>query len=888
VTNLPRNPDPTPANPPGQRSAAHDFSGGVGHQFNDSTAYFGPTTVFNSTPGDIRLIRTTLVAPHPCDTPSNAAPLLDALKRTHLIILEAEAGWGHGDLADYLALRVVAGGVTDTDGNPYIYNLAAAAKLDNLRDTLRDPEIDLSGAVVLAIGVDATFTDTQLEGLTRAASAAQCFVIMTIDQDGLNQRANRLSANLRDQFFALSAAHSPYTPADLTARLVHAINAQQDRLQAVGIVTDRSITAATHLHDVDWTIDAVAQYLGSPGRIQAFVNRLAGSEDPAALTHDSLDELKDTRNRLLRWFIGLVPEERYLVLAISLVSSLPNRPLPSETFWAIYEILTQEAWRIRESQLNMIDYLTVQNRLGDYIDVTAQTIGFRKDEDRRALVMIALESYRRALIQALPMLADIVTRSHRPPPTAAGTVSGRLRILDVFGSDLEPRTQNLARQDVLRENLAASIAHIASQEHSTAEHLLLAWAEGGVESDSIEEQLQLAVARTLVWLYQLSPRDENADWHQANYSVDLLYRWFDRYHTARRADFPPNTANQRANVRATVALALSQLSRVIPTADFGQPEDVGDLLTTAPFSQPTAADTRSPFHLLVALAWDSNPVVRFGLANGLLEIAQSHARRRHTEALVNLLSTDWNQTIRMRLAVQLVAHITQDVSGVYLIDRLFDDPSIETIHKIGDDGHYLYAEARAAQKEAEAIPLHLRTATLTLFLLGVQSNAAFPDRNLNVFRVYLKTRLADPKSANFMAFEAILIHFVLHFSDDRGLAALFIELLRDTILETILLDKTPHNQTSAVAQRFERELGRHFRRVRTQTPAFWRPLATHIFRTLFFRPKTNAARATPTMVQLLRDYRIDNTPIGGLLRYYLNSPKPQVQARMLELFEASS
>jgi hypothetical protein len=354
-----------------------------------------------------------------------------------------------------------------------------------------------------------------------------------------------------------------------------------------------------------------------------------------------------------------------------------------------------------------------------------------------------------------------------------------------------------------------------------------------------------------------------------------------------RIDFPNNTDNQRANIRATVALSLSQLSRVIPIDDFGQPEDVGNLLTVAPFSQPTAADARSPFHLLVALAWDSDPVVRLGLANGLLEIAQSRARRRHTEALVRLLATDWNQLIRIRLASQLADHITREISGVYLIDRLFDDPNLETIHRIDDDGHYLYAEAQAAQKEAEASPLHLRTATLILFLLGTQPNSESIDRNMNVFRVYLKMRVADSNSVNFKAFEAILIDLVLCGNDQPVLATFLIESMRDTILEAILLDKTPDNQPTAASQRFERELRQNFSRLQTQAPALWRPLATHIFRTLFFRPKTVKPRVVPTTAQLMQDYHINNTPIGSLLRYYLNSPKPLVQARMIELFEDS-
>lgn len=803
----------------------------TGGQFTDPRIYFGDTYYTENAV----LIRSDLhrAMSRQVPAPTNIQYLVDALLQRHLVILQAPTYWRSEYEAEYLAYRLQEQMPVTLPGRAEpvkrdIYTLTGEASGSAVIDVLIDPTRKIDNAIILANSLSASKKITSPDVLMRIAAEAQrraMYVIITTDETR-PQWEKFLDASLKDKFYTLKD-NPPFQVEDLATWL--SSSALFEALNDMGIViTPEPLTPETELATggAPVTIRKLAEELGCPGHVEQFLIEMAATASTRQLrgeaAYDRLRNLREqlssrkaeesaVRSRIEKWFDklkegeqGEQEEVRYLVLAISLVDGLPQ-----QTFWAIYEQLTQEAWRERRLQLKMTDYLEIQDKISAFITITSdQGVRFHNAEERRLLVEYALDGYRRSLIQALPVLADIVSGASRPVLTPTGSVTRRLRTLDIFGSEMEPTGENRQRQERLLTSISNSIARIALREQLTTEHLLLAWAEGTSSADSPEVNLRLrfAVTNTLVQMMTIEGEKEGEGiqtyWYQRSTAFEILHRWFSRYYVHDLAELSAigtasALANRRSNIRATIGLALCHMGRYLAEENFGRFESGAELLKSVPpvqpcpIVEPTTKDGKleepicsqpvnSPWELLLALAWDPDASVRAGLAPGIKILLQRH--RQYAEGLIILLASDWQLTVRETIAGLISTLFSEDAANLYLIDQLLDQTTPEIDRSRVSVGHYLYRETLIGEPQIKA---QLWTATYAMFLIGINQPAAF--------KTFLRTRLAPLNNSDplFKAFESVVRYVVatppLH------------RVMRASVLSDILLDKQERDNSPSPA-----------------------------------------------------------------------------------------
>jgi hypothetical protein len=802
--------------------------------------------------------------------PSNAEQILDILSAHHLVILSAPSFWRSSYVAEYLAFAIheqyaKASEDPQKRENIPIYSLTSEASGEALLDALRDKNNKLYHAVIIASGVlPDKYSGNLLTQLAHQATVRDAYLILTTEESQ-SQWENALSHSITEEQLVDLRTHSPYTDDDLVQWLMNSHDLSQWIEQAVG----QPRSADQTISGTNLTLHKIATELGSPGAIQQFLNairaintELAELSDIQTLFNHVMEQReRSSEQRVEEWFNNLEESEKYLVLAISLLDGLQQ-----ETFWAIYEQLTQNAWRERDMQLAMTDYHDIEVKLDQFVSATGDRVSFHNAEERRKLVAYALDGYRRSLVQALPVLADIVSGANQPVAHETGSLAGKLRVLDIFGSELEPTGENRQRQERLRNSIANSIAQIAQREPSTTEHLLLAWASGVGDpaSEIVNMRLRIAVIITLVQMLTIvSPEESAKIWYEKHRAFWLLGQWYERYNARQTVAYSQTaiaTEDRHRNIRGTMALALCHLGRHMSVEDFGHLSEESELTNKVPDRQPRTRDLKSPWDMLLALAWDSDTHVRSSILEGIPLLAQRHLD--HAETLIKMLASDWRATVRIEVAEMLASLYTRNSSYMYIINYLFNmEEDIIARHIPQDANHYMRRDAVANQYPYQ---LHLWTATMTLFFIAQQDEAAF--------HVYFDTLLKrENEQENLYCALEDVVRFVLA---DTSL----IEQFRDSALLYLLTHVNPDNSPSRMSQLLATE-------IRTYVVHTSIERNTASFRTMIgaLARGRYSGLSEPSIIRLRNDLsrvQIRNEGILELLQDYVSSSNEQVRRRV--------
>ncbi|MBX3083733.1 MAG: hypothetical protein KF716_19020 [Anaerolineae bacterium] len=758
---------------------------------------------------DVALVATKLPRIDPNNNfftpPSSINELIAKLNDQRLLILYAPVHYGVDYVADYLAQQLRRERIYRYDSD------APGSKLRGIFEN-KEREADLKNSVILVPSVrPEQYVDVWMDIARLAASPILNVRVILTTSTEVGWRAQNTPA------FVSLDNYPAYTPADLSAWLIKGLDDARGRLESIGVLQaqDKLLSSSTQLSGLDMTIEALAARLKGPAPTANFVARLRTltATDRRERVRSFLEDIEAAQSSQVQaWFNGLeYKEERYFVLALALLDSLDwTEGVEQGTFWAIYERLTQEAWRERDTQLSMADYLNLAQKLSTFINVENNRIRFRNRDDQRTIIAQALKTHRRALVQALPMLAGILTAEARPTTAQSDNLARGLNSLDIVGSDLYTSENLSSRQNALRDNIALSIARIGKLEPSTTEYLLLSWAEGLADSASEEAniRLRLAVSRTLVQIMRLETADfdtdpgtDGANQTQSWSATRLLSDWYQRFRNG-SAGSTYIAPSRRANIRSTMSIALAHLGRAyqdsptyfgIEQAGINKSQAV-DLAIPSNTGQPEIPSTL--WNMLISLAWDPDPAVRASAVYGVPELLESYPDQ--AERLLELMASDWNVNVRVNVARLLVALIERDPWRSYLLHRLLTMPDVDSgrtepiRHLDGRSDHYLYIEWLAYQRSSlpalkTAGLLHLWTATYALLYASV--------RNPALLHSYLGQLIATPDPDGLQALRSVLYVVALTQPSSNE--------FRARILKPILITRKKDGQLSDAAEQLK-------------------------------------------------------------------------------------
>ncbi|MFW5748063.1 MAG: hypothetical protein ACOCYT_00460 [Chloroflexota bacterium] len=743
----------------------------------DSTLNFNQV-YYSSTNEVFQSYRLSLVKDKQAVPPGEIESLLALVKKHRLILLEAPEHWGQEYVAEFLAYKLIRP-TTELDGgrDDEVDVLVPVGEVNGqtvvdalpLRQKGQDEDKVIKDRVLYIARVTAaSYTPGMLNRLSQYASQHNLFIIMTTTQKPEDWRDTWQSA---DSLVSLSK-QSPYSDADLTRWLCNRLNDPNDtdlrqrliQLDALGPDSD-PVAPQTPLSDGDaLTVQAfVAEYVRSPYMVRN-LGELLREATPGTIGQ-TIKRAEEQRDRRLQdWFNNLEEEERYMVLAVGLLNNIPE-----QTFWAIYEKLVQERWRVRDTALRMSDYRVILARLKNYIEPVAGQIRFVDQDNRRKIIYYALQAYRRSLTNALPFIADLITSANSGGAAISSQVgiNDDLQALEIWGTDLAPSEESRSRRERLRDSLIASLVEIDRYESITTDHILQAWAErdfaefSGQPSTEANIRIKQAFSDTLLRMHWRDNPEDDKDYWETRRSLRLLSTW---YSTIQREDYqlggggvtrrqlaqllPQIDRNRRrSNLRMTIAFTLCDFCSNMDAADYGSFDDAADLLAGPPAAPMTVTELRSLWHMLMAMTWEDDPTVRLLIAEHSWRLLGSPER---FQALLTVLVGDWNEQVRVQVAGLLATLVSLDLSYLQWINYfLISDPASLPDRSVADD-HYLADEVK--RMGTDDYPSHLWTATLAMVYVG----GIRPD----LFRIYLHTLLKDTDSDRYLAFTDVFARLV--------------------------------------------------------------------------------------------------------------------------------
>ncbi len=680
-------------------------------------------------------------------SPSGLDDLLSKLKQHHILLLEGTRQWGHIYLAETIIDAVAADG---RDVFKVIEQVNGDRVLDALKTQKENDQPIKKAVILIEDATAADFDSTTLEQLQSYAKNQDLYIILTS-----TERSEKWQFMRGDGLVELTR-DSPYTVADIAQWISNIVNKNDNLLHQLvdkGFLptSPEPITPNTPFQNSDiCLIDVVeaSQYSPGPYLATRFRNYLGQAETPKELLDVITDQSDQMDERLQQWFNQLNEEERYVVLTVGLLSGIPQH-----TFWAIYERLIQEHWRYRDTSLRMADYLQIQVRLNDYIEVSEDQIRFIDRDTRKVIIQYALSNYRRSLVNALPFIANLLGETERPATTSQASLNDNMALLEIWGSDLTRNEELLNRRQRLRDSLITSIVEIYQQEPETTRHILQAWAEQPFYAEMTRlDRRSLIIKQAFsdvvyrIYLIEDEPTVQGfvlTDWYATIQREDLQVQGRDQKSILAQLQSQVNRNARRTNIRMSIAFALCEFADNLSAGGendlFGAFSSAESLLTTLPAQSIGMESFTNFWQMLVAMAWEPDDFVRLTVAERCARLL-TQDRSRYFLALLRLFSGDWKEEIRYQVAIwYALIYRVGDEDVLQIIYNLLMTPEDDMPQRrIQDSKHYLVRQARTI--EDLAYPPHVWTATMAIFLIGMEDP--------NVFYTYLKTVVNNEELAS--------------------------------------------------------------------------------------------------------------------------------------------
>jgi hypothetical protein len=363
----------------------------------------------------------------PIDTPK----LLQMAVKEKFLILGGE-GYDKPGLARYIARHIrerIPGNpmaVKEWDGSADTQNVLLHLQKEN------DP------GIFILPGISPQNVSYNLSGLYRSARDSGRYLIITTDTPPAKWKPEddikRLFWQPADPIYASGTLLNL-----LIEKLAGAGKSLPAELQEEELKTDGLLLGSLQLNDI-------AQKLKTPESIEIFVKLLTTTGE--SMTEPGILKLVENcgnnKRAIQQWFHhSLSSREKLITLGLCLFDGFYD-----DQFFAAMEELFAKSWHKREASLAVFDYCDLDS-LGNYYklkDLSGEGSIKRVESDlpgqRQRLLETAWNSHRRHILDALPVLVDLVKNSVLPHALNR----------DLFGTD--------ARRRHLRERISETLCSI--------------------------------------------------------------------------------------------------------------------------------------------------------------------------------------------------------------------------------------------------------------------------------------------------------------------------------------------------------------------------------------------------------------------------------------------
>lgn len=522
--------------------------------------------------------------------PSEATPLSQKLSQEHILILQGMARWGKASLAHYLALLL-----TEQDSK-----LQAKTMVDHslLTDVLLNLKRE-KNIILILYNAKAVVFGREIDELRKLAQSQNNFLILTTTN---SPQVWKLTETQQSAFWWNVEAQSPYTSANLTEIL---------QKQAQSVHNFDQILGGQSAQDI-------ASSLASPASIVRFVELLNRAE--AGTDIDQLiRSARNVEDEIIKWYDELDRSSQYFILALTLFNGL-NR----EQFWAAYESLMREVWQKRDRNLALVEDYSLQ-KMYDFVEETETHLRFKNSEYREIVLRYAIRGYRRALVQALPFLSDMILKS----VGGLSTTDDSFASFELYGSSAEPLYQVIQKRRAIRNTIAEAVSWVAKEEPKAVDVLLLKWAQN--PSPEVRETACLTLLQSLRRGDGYTPQD----------MLNQLLIWYKGYKAERVEDLPAS-----AYIRSTAGIGAGYLARLL-NDNKRTMFSLDKYLENVHSREISIPSDVSPLELLAIVSSDANYRTRQGAAigAGVLGVTDFDS----AEPILRILANDWTENARLQV-----------------------------------------------------------------------------------------------------------------------------------------------------------------------------------------------------------------------------------------------
>ncbi|MEO0726965.1 MAG: hypothetical protein AAFZ63_20640 [Bacteroidota bacterium] len=366
--------------------------------------------------------------------PQEAREAINEVRRRRIAIFQESTS-----LDNYWILRQIAFEIAQ-DGLYKVKELATSLPHQQLLPIL---ERETSGTIFL-LGVQTPKTlNYELTKLAKIANQKNFWFLVRTD----------LSRELWDAtLYTCSLEPATFDQDELAAYLTSLMSKQLSDLQ-IGKLTEELVQK---FNDQAY-IRELCQVLKTPVQIDLFLQHLinyAGPLNLQSLEYAREAALETNHSPLIRSFKMQNDHRRLIALGLVLFDGLYD-----DQFFSAMNYLARKSWSGRAEQLQALDYCDLEavSSFFNYNNIVGDErfIQHKSPDQRRAIIEYAWNSYRRHLLSALPIMAELVIQS-------ATSVNSNW---ELFG--------NKEKRIRLRSSIADTISDLGLKAPESVEHTLI-------------------------------------------------------------------------------------------------------------------------------------------------------------------------------------------------------------------------------------------------------------------------------------------------------------------------------------------------------------------------------------------------------------------------------
>ncbi|MEO1052378.1 MAG: hypothetical protein AAFX87_17220 [Bacteroidota bacterium] len=505
----------------------------------------------------------------PCPTIVNSL-LNDTLKRQSTLIINSDFIFDKGSLIRCLAYRLAI------SHNLKVMEWLGSGDRETLFQGLRGIE-----EPTILIVEDLTPQDVKFD-LERLRLEVEERKHILIASSGIPFEAWNLNDNSHNLFTKLEQTDIQFTENEITKYLILKLETNKHHFDFEGpyknLQEDTVLVGNT-------TVSQLATYFSFPEQVEKFI-RLS-KEKGGILEEDSLDNLakkasQEEEFNLSSWFGPLKKAEKLIALGLALFSEFTE-----EQFFAAMQRLVKESWGRSSAELENLDYEDIipffdifKFELATTADGDQYLISGRYSNHQNQLIEVVWNSYRRHLINALPIVYSLIRDS----------VENQYSDRELFGTR--------SKRQRIRRALAQTLSIIGQKSQDIVEPILLQLASHrdlGIQSVAAKAMAQWALPSSDSENKSVDLFDLLEQWQNNSKYIDSIQRFLSE-------DEKSNSESANSFLKATIVLTLGHATQ------FDPPKNKNNKL----------------LNILNSFLSDRNPLVRSRISNALRYVIRSN------------------------------------------------------------------------------------------------------------------------------------------------------------------------------------------------------------------------------------------------------------------------